>query len=109
MVGDALRRVIWDPVRTVLGDEQRIFVVPEASLHLVAHAALPGAGDTYLADSNLRFHYLTAERDLVPHPNQVIGHGVLALGGADFDAPQTGARRFEPRGERSCLPDSLCW
>jgi len=42
-------------------------------------------------ESDLLIHYLSAERDLVLHrDSRTLGEGLLAMGGADFDAGPTG-------------------
>jgi len=65
----------------------------------VSLAALPAADGGYLLEKPLRFHYLSAERDLVTirASGAESGQGLLALGGADFDgkpslSPTPGSR-----------------
>jgi CHAT domain-containing protein len=84
--GEALREAIWDPLVPALSDAQRVFVVPDAELHFVNFAALPLDSDRYLIDAGCPMHYLTSERELVPHTeSQTRGSGLLALGGPDFE------------------------
>lgn len=86
-VGRELRRKIWDPVAAVLGDVDRLFVVPDGALHLVNFSALPSSGSRYLIEDGPLIHYLSAERDLVPDESSPEGgRGLLAVGGPDFDA-----------------------
>jgi CHAT domain-containing protein/Tfp pilus assembly protein PilF len=88
--GEALRAAIWDPVAELLSGASLVFVVPDASLYRVSFAALPRPSGGYLDDSGVRFHYLAAERDLVPsNDERPRGRGLLALGGVDFDASAT--------------------
>jgi CHAT domain-containing protein len=85
--GRLLREAIWDPLASHVGDRDYVFIVPDGAIHLVSLAALPAAGDRYLIEGAARLHYLSAERDLaVAHGSRDWGHGVLAIGGADFDA-----------------------
>ena len=83
-----LRKSIWDPLSPQLKGRRMVFVVPDGALNLVSIAALPGKDGRYLIESGPSIHYLSAERDLAaPHRAGTSGRGMLALGGADFDAP----------------------
>ncbi len=87
--GLALRQKIWDPLTAHLAKAKRIFIVPDASLHLVSFAALPDDDGGYLLEQGPPIHYLTAERDLCPsrHDSRE-GSGILVFGAPDFgDAP----------------------
>jgi len=84
--GSDLRRRIWDPVAIHLRDVDRIFIVPDGSINVVAFDALPTGQRTYLAEQRGVIHYLSAERDLVPVGELPrLGSGLLVLGGAAFD------------------------
>jgi len=84
--GRRLRAMAWDPIAARLGAAEEVYLVPDGAINLVSFATLPDEGDGYLVE-RLRFHYLSSERDLVPLalPRDP-GVGLLALGGADFDA-----------------------
>ena len=84
--GGALRRRIWDPLRESVRGLDGLFVVPDGSLWLVNLAALPSGRDHYLVEDGPLIQYLSAERDLVRPPHREEGRGLLALGGAGFDA-----------------------
>jgi CHAT domain-containing protein len=91
-----------------LGDARLVFIVPEASLHQVSFAALPLASGQYLVEDGWRIHYLGAERDLVPDGAEVPhGSGLLAMGIADFGAPETEERLAASGGTRGlgCQPE----
>jgi CHAT domain-containing protein/tetratricopeptide (TPR) repeat protein len=81
----SLRAAVWDPVAPHVAGASRVFLVPDGALHLVSWAALPD-GDRYLVEGGAVFHYLSAERDLVRVEPDTAGAGLLAMGGADFDA-----------------------
>ena len=84
--GAALRRLIWDPVASHLGNASRVFIVTDGLLSLVPFAALPVGQRSYLLESRIVVHYLSAERDLVPSsPAPTPARGLLAIGGASFD------------------------
>lgn len=54
---------------------------------MVSFATLPREEQGYLVEGALRFHYLSTERDLIrKQRSRTGGNGLLALGGADFDA-----------------------
>jgi CHAT domain-containing protein/Tfp pilus assembly protein PilF len=85
-VGEALRQRIWDPLTKHLTDAETVFLVPDGSLHLVNYSALPSGESRYLIETAPPIHYVSAERDLVPHGAlSRSNRGLLALGGADFD------------------------
>jgi CHAT domain-containing protein len=84
---ELLRRRIWEPIRPHLDDAERVFIVPDGSLHMVTLAALPVGESAYLIERGPKFHYLSAERDLVAPPPVSMGRGLLALGNPDFDEP----------------------
>jgi len=94
--GEALRRRIWDPLASAIGEARRVFVVPDGSLNLVSMAALPVAQERYLIETGPVLHYLSAERDLVPGVAPgVRGEGLLALGDPDFERVEA-ARSGDP-------------
>lgn len=81
-----LKERIWDPAANLLEGASRVFVVPDAQIHLVNLASLPLADGRYLIESDVEIHYLTAERDLARPPASGIRDGALVLGSPDFDA-----------------------
>jgi CHAT domain-containing protein/tetratricopeptide (TPR) repeat protein len=113
--GAAVRQALWDPLRRYVGDAQRVFVVPEGAIHLVNFAALPDGRDKYLIEDNWIFHYLSAERDLVPDEDKAkSGTGLLALGNPAYgrtEHPAIEVRRQASRsrgGKTGCMDfDSL--
>jgi len=84
--GEALRRKVWDPLASFLGNSKGVFVVPDGILHTVNFAALPVGADKYLIENGPLIHYLSAERDLVSSgESHISGAGLLAMGNPDFD------------------------
>jgi CHAT domain-containing protein len=87
--GRHLRQAIWDPLAKDLGKAERVFVVPDGSLHLLNIAALPADREKYLLETGPEIHYLSAERDLLkPLKQSRYGSGLLALGGADYESTE---------------------
>jgi len=87
--GRALAKAILDPWAEEVAEARRVFVVPDGSLHRVNLAALPFA-DRFLVEHDVLLHTLQTERDLLPREATAPGSGVLALGGAEYDALPTG-------------------
>jgi CHAT domain-containing protein/tetratricopeptide (TPR) repeat protein len=86
--GARLRAAIWDPVARSVGRADRIFVVPDGAIALVALDALPLGVDRFLIEYAPPLHYLSAERDLIAATTSgPRGEGVFAIGGATFDQP----------------------
>lgn len=92
-----LAELIWDPVAPFLDDTDRVLVVPDGALHGVSWATLVPSGGGYLIDSDLSFHYLTAERDLVGEDASTdSASSLLAVGDPDCGTrftPLPGSRR----------------
>jgi len=82
--GAALRRRIWDPLLTALGNAKEVLVVPDAALHLVSLTSLPVGSSQYLLETGPLIHYLSTERDLVPTQSGH-GEGILVVGNPAFD------------------------
>ena len=102
-VGQLLRELLWDPVARHLGDAPQVFIVPDGQIHLLNLAALPDAGGRYLLELPLRFHQLSAEREIVSPPPETTGdgsHGALVLGAPDFEQAKVGAT-FPPATPRA--------
>jgi CHAT domain-containing protein len=89
--GTALRKAIWDPVSPLLGEEDRVFVIPDGFLNQINLDALPDPGGGFLAETMPLFCYLPVERDVAPAsakegPSRESNDtgGLLVLGGADY-------------------------
>ncbi len=89
--GDAVRRAVWDPVARVLGASRSVLIVPDGPLQLANFAALPNGVGGYLVETGPLMSFLTVERDLVREQPSTPSRGLLALGGARFDAALGGA------------------
>jgi CHAT domain-containing protein/Tfp pilus assembly protein PilF len=91
LLGEHVRRRIWDPVASHLAEARRVFVVPAGEIHLVNLAALPSVDGRFLLETGPVFHHLSAERDLASDDDSPRRAGLLALGGPDFDAARGGS------------------
>jgi tetratricopeptide (TPR) repeat protein len=84
---EALRRVVWDPIRARVSGARTVFVVPDGMLHLVSFQTLPDGRKGYLVEKGPTLHLLPSERELVrARAGDAEGRGLLALGAPDFDA-----------------------
>ena len=84
--GKALRRKVWDPIASHLGEVRSVLLVPDGAMHVISFAALPIGSEVYLIEKGPLLHYLSAERDLISsRDSTVIGNGLLALGDPTFD------------------------
>jgi CHAT domain-containing protein/Tfp pilus assembly protein PilF len=93
-VGEQLRKVVWDPLANGLEEAERVFITPDGVLNLVSFASLPVGDERYLVEAGPLLHYLSAERDLVPTSRSgKQGHGLLAVGGPDYDIRLSGESR----------------
>jgi CHAT domain-containing protein/Tfp pilus assembly protein PilF len=85
--GEQLRKLVWDPLQ-LKSNERLVLIVPAGAMHLVNFAALPSAGGRYLAESEVLFHYLSSERDVIGGGGPQDNRQILVVGGAS-----DGARR----------------
>jgi CHAT domain-containing protein/tetratricopeptide (TPR) repeat protein len=84
--GVALRALVWDPIVPHLTGANRVFAVPDGSLHDVNLAALPVGSDAYLLEHGPTIHYLANEVDLSRWTDDMpTGGGLLALGAPSYD------------------------
>ncbi len=86
-VGDAARRLVWEPLASRLRGASRVVVVPDGALALGNLAALPAGKSGWLIESGPTLALVSAERDLVAEPPPARGaSGLVAFGGIDYDA-----------------------
>ncbi len=82
---ETLAAAVWNPVAEHLNGTRQVFVVPDGSLQVLNLATLPASPSQYLVETDLRIHYLSAERDLVPTRERSSARNMLALGNVDFE------------------------
>ncbi len=86
VIGAELRKRVWDPVRSQIGEAQEVILVPAGELQLVNFAALPAPGGGYLVEAGPTLRYVSTERDLVESERtRPSGTRLLAMGGPDFN------------------------
>jgi hypothetical protein len=98
--GQRLRGLIWDPVRSELGDGL-VFIIPDGTINLVAWAGLPLESGRFLAEDDVTIHLLSTERDLVAFAggSPAARGRLVAVGGPDFDLDgAASAERGDSRG-----------
>jgi len=88
MSAQALRRAVWDPVRSHVAGAERVFIVPDGALYLIDFAALPDDDGRYLVETLPPLHYLSTERDLLMDAPAMPGGPMLALGAPDFEGAE---------------------
>jgi CHAT domain-containing protein/tetratricopeptide (TPR) repeat protein len=86
VVGERLRRLVWDPLTAHLSGASTVFVVPDGALNLVSFPSLPTGTTRYLVETGPVLHLLTTERDLLRGGAASPGRGLLAVGGASYNA-----------------------
>jgi CHAT domain-containing protein/tetratricopeptide (TPR) repeat protein len=84
--GMRVREILWDPIASRIRGADRVFLVPEGSLHLVNFAALPSGPSSFQIEKGPVLHLLSAERELVTLPRRSPGSGMLAIGGPAFQS-----------------------
>ncbi len=109
--GERLRQLALDPVRDRLASAEHVFIVPDATLHLVNFAALPLPDQRYVVEDPYVLHYANAERDLVPLAPST-NEGLFMVGNPDFDTNESNTTQLAQldsdatavRGNRSSCP-----
>jgi CHAT domain-containing protein len=89
--GEALRKLVWDPLRAEVGDAKLALVVPDGILNLIPFSGLP-EGKGYLVEHGPVIHVLSSERDLIPAESQHTKTGLVAFGNPSFG--QTGDQQL---------------
>jgi CHAT domain-containing protein len=98
VAAEALRKLIWDPLKPELAHAKLALVVPDGVLNLVPFSTLPeGAG--YMVEHGPVVHLLTSERDLVPDDAAQKKSGLLAIGSPSFELAHLDAPPAALRGE----------
>jgi tetratricopeptide (TPR) repeat protein len=84
--GTSLRKAVWDPLLSALGDARQVLMVPDGVLNLVNLGALPGQRDRFLLESSVPQRLLVTERELLKSSSaNPRWEGALVLGDPDFD------------------------
>ena len=86
--GEALRRVMWDPIARHLRGATRVFYVPDGALNQVCWEALPTGSTRFLVDEPALLVRLFTERDLAVEPGSSVKRGLLVVGAVDFDSAE---------------------
>ncbi|MEQ8767809.1 MAG: tetratricopeptide repeat protein [Planctomycetota bacterium] len=113
LLGRSVRQLLFDPLRSALGDATYFVIAPAEALHQVPLAALPDEGEAVLGD-RYRFtscvglsDWASADRGELAPPS------LLAIGGVAYDGePRAevagqGAAAFSMRGRRTRRFESL--
>lgn len=85
LIGDSLRRDVWDPLAKSLTGAKRVLVVPDGSLQLVDLAVLPARGKGWLLDRDPLIARLSSERDLFAPSAASQGDLAMVVGDPDFE------------------------
>lgn len=104
VIGDSLRRRVWDPLAPLIAGAKRVWMVPEGGLHLVDLETLPAARGGWVMETGPMLARLSAERDLLAAPSSV-GGAPLVVGAPDFEhasSPGLAAATFRGASS-SCL------
>ena len=94
--GEPVQLAVWEPLAALVSKTPTLFLIPDGAFNLVNLVALPTADGGYLVETGPRLHTLTSERDLASTVNaRPVGGGLLALGGANFDATPAGGAKSQ--------------
>jgi len=87
VAADGLAKAVWRPIAGLVEGADLVLLVPDGALQFVSWTALPGRDGRFIVEGAALVHLLSAERDIVHGTGDARdGHGVLAMGGPDFDA-----------------------
>jgi CHAT domain-containing protein len=109
--GEALRKLVWDPLRVALGISQHVILALDDVLHLVPFDALPD-GEGVVGD-RITFEIRTSLQELLwkNRPSEAPPHAFVGLGGAAFgrtatvlaDSTNVPETRSDPKGAHASL------
>lgn len=85
LLGEAVRRRIWDPIAGRLAGTTRVYIVPDGVIHFVSFGALPGGRDRYCVETDPQVHYLTTERSLIGRGSSSSRGGLFVVAAPDFE------------------------
>ncbi|HYO70610.1 MAG TPA: CHAT domain-containing tetratricopeptide repeat protein, partial [Archangium sp.] len=95
----ALHRLVFQPLRPLLGETRRLFLSPDGQLALVPFAALHD-GHQFLVDS-FDFTYLPSGRNLLSRPQEgSSSSSVVVLADPDFNAPRSALPPSPPASQQ---------
>ncbi|CCG42274.1 CHAT domain-containing tetratricopeptide repeat protein [Magnetospirillum molischianum] len=81
--GEAVARLVWQPLESALGGRKQVYVVPDGLLNILPFTALVQKNRKYLIES-VDLHMLTSSRDLLPMPTGTT-KGYLIDAGPDYN------------------------
>lgn len=81
--GEAVTRLVWQPLEAALGGRRQVYVVPDGILNILPFSALVQKNRKYLIES-VDLHLLTSSRDLLPSPTGT-AKGYLINAGPDYN------------------------
>jgi CHAT domain-containing protein/tetratricopeptide (TPR) repeat protein len=89
---------VWRPVEDMVASAEMVLIAPDGALNLLSFGGLKTARADYLIET-VRFHYLTAGRDLVRLTGEVEhGRGLLAMGDPEYGGADEGPMMLAQRG-----------
>jgi len=81
--GEAVTRLVWQPLEPALGGRKQVYLVPDGILNILPFSALVQKNRKYLIES-VDLHVLTSSRDLLPVPTGT-AKGYLIDAGPDYN------------------------
>jgi len=95
ILGNQLRKILWDPVERVFGDAKSVLICPDSSISLIPFEVLPtGNGNERLGD-RFSFRYLATARDLIRTEASVKSKGQpLIIGDPRFNWASDASREI---------------
>jgi CHAT domain-containing protein/tetratricopeptide (TPR) repeat protein len=88
--GEAVRRLVWDPIADRIGPASEIDIVPDGPVVDLRWHALPAGDRAYLVESGPLIRVLDAERDRLSTPRRIASRTMLAMGDPDFSLGPAG-------------------
>jgi len=103
--GQAVYKLIWEPLNRALKDRTNIYLVPDGTLNILPISAMVEANRRYLIE-RIDLHVLTSSRDLLPSRIPAAKGGYMINAGPDYNTEEvTGKEVLEKARSRSASPD----
>ncbi len=107
-----VRRLVWEPVESIIGDRRKILIAPDGPICFIPFAALPGkATGSYLIE-DATFGYVPSTRqwlDLMDRNEQPNIDGLLAVGDVEYGGNPVAHGSRITLGLRAFNPIDAAW
>lgn len=113
-VGEAqeVRRLVWEPLKSAIGESRKILIAPDGPICFVPFAALPGETPGSYLIEDITFGYVPSARqwlDLLDRDERPEVEGLLAVGDVNYGSNLVAHNERVTLGLRAFNPAEAAW